>query len=185
VTSRATVKRITQPKKEKGEEDMNIRLFKVFTLVLTLLTIGACSQGSAIEIGKDAPDFSLPDLNGKAVNLSDFKGKVVILDFFASWCPPCRQEIPDFIELQKSYGDKGFAMVGVALVAAGEAKEFADKAGINYPVLIDDGKVSAIYGPIRSIPTTFVLDKSGRIVKLYIGFRPKETFENDIKELLK
>ncbi len=161
-----------------------IRFIKVFIFSFTLFILG-CSQGSAVEIGKNAPEFSLTDTNGKTVNLADFKGKVIILDFFASWCPPCRQEIPDFIELQKSYGDKGFAMVGVALERAGDAKEFAGKMGINYPVLVDDGKVSVLYGPIRSIPTTFVLDKSSKIVKMYIGFRPKENFENDIKELLK
>ena len=109
----------------------------------------------------------------------------MILDFFASWCPPCRQEIPDFIELEKSYGDKGFAMIGVALVSAGEAKEFAGKMGINYPVLVDDGTASEAYGPIRSIPTTFIIDKDGKIVKMYIGYREKTVFEADIKELLK
>lgn len=162
-----------------------IKFSKIFVFIFVLFTLGACSQGSAIEIGEKAPDFTLTDINGKTVNLSEFKGRVVILDFFASWCPPCRQEIPDFIDLEKSYGGKGFSMIGVALVSAAEAKEFADKMGINYPVLIDDGKVSNLYGPIRSIPTTFILDKAGKIVKLYIGFRPKEVFEADIKELLK
>lgn len=159
--------------------------FKVFIFILALFLLGACSQGSAVEIGQKAPEFSLSDINGKTVSLSDFKGKVVILDFFASWCPPCKQEIPDFIELQKAYGDKGFAMIGVALENAREAKDFAVKALINYPVLVDDEKVSNSYGPIRSIPTTFILDKAGKIVKMYIGFRPKDVFENDIKELLK
>lgn len=162
-----------------------MRLGKVFIFAVALFMLSACSQGSAIEIGASAPDFSLADINGKTVSLSAFNGKVVILDFFASWCPPCRQEIPDFIELEKSYGDKGFAMVGVALVSAGEAREFAGKMGINYPVLVDDGKASEIYGPIRSIPTTFIIDKSGKIVKMYIGYREKAVFEADIKELLK
>jgi len=162
-----------------------IRFGRIFVVALTVFILGACSQGSALEIGEKAPEFSLPDINGKTVSLSDFKGKVVILDFFASWCPPCRQEVPDFIELEKSYGDKGFAMVGVAVVTASEAKDFANNMGINYPVLVDDGKVSNVYGPIRSIPTTFVLDKNGKVAKFYIGFRPKEVFEKDIQELLK
>ena len=76
-------------------------------------------------------------------------------------------------------------MIGVAMVNADEAKEFAGKMGINYPVLVDDGKASEIYGPIRSIPTTFIIDKSGKIVKMYIGYREKAVFEADIKELLK
>ena len=162
-----------------------MRRGKVFIFALALFMLGVCSQGSAIEIGEKAPDFSLADINGKPVSLSVFNGKVVILDFFASWCPPCRLEIPDFIELEKSYGDKGFAMIGVALVKAGEAKEFAGKMGINYPVLVDDGKVAEIYGPIRSIPTTFIIDKSGKVVKIYIGYREKSVFEAEIKELLK
>jgi len=158
---------------------------KLFIFAVAIFILSACSQGSAVEIGAKAPDFSLTDINGNTVSLAAFSGKVVILDFFASWCPPCRQEIPDFIELEKAYGDKGFAMIGVALVKADEAKEFAGKIGINYPVLVDDGKVSEAYGPIRSIPTTFIIDKSGKIVKMYIGYRAKNIFESDIKVLLK
>lgn len=142
-------------------------------------------NAAAIEAGNEAPDFSLKDINGKDVKLSDFKGRAVILDFFASWCPPCRQEVPDFVELQKTYGDKGFTVIGVALVSAKDAKDFAGEFGVNYPILVDDGKVSDLYGPIRSIPTTFILDKSGKITKVYIGFRKKEVFEQNIQELLK
>jgi Peroxiredoxin len=158
---------------------------KLLVLALAIFMLGACTQGSAIETGATAPDFSLADINGKTVSLSEFSGKVVILDFFASWCPPCRQEIPGFIELEQSYGAQGFAMIGVAVEAAGAAKEFAGKTGINYPVLVDDGKVSDVYGPIRSIPTTFVIDKNGKIAKMYIGSHEKSVFEADIKELLK
>jgi cytochrome c biogenesis protein CcmG/thiol:disulfide interchange protein DsbE len=161
-----------------------MRTRKIFVFVLILFTLGACSQGSAMEIGKKAPEFSLPDIEGKTVSLSDFSGKVVILDFFAVWCPPCKQEVPDFIELEKAYGGKGFAMIGAALAKLPDAGKFVREFGINYPVLIDDGKVSALYGPIRSIPTTFIIDRDGNIAKMYIGFRPKEVFENDIKELL-
>ena len=164
---------------------MRSKLGRIFVILLALFMIGACAKGNAVEIGENAPDFSLTDLDGKVVHLSDFKGKAVILDFFASWCPPCREEIPDFIKLQDTYGAQGFSMVGVSLVSLQESKDFAKKAGINYPVLIDDGKASAVYGPIRSIPTTFVIGKDGKLAKKYIGYRPKDVFENDIKELLK
>ncbi|MDP3791708.1 MAG: TlpA disulfide reductase family protein [Candidatus Omnitrophota bacterium] len=162
-----------------------MKFIKGFISIAVLFLAVGCSSTGAIEIGSEAPDFSLPNIEGKQVSLSSFKGKVIILDFFASWCPPCKQEVPDFIALQKAYGAEGFAVIGVALVNAKDAKNFAQEFGVNYPILVDDGKVSNLYGPIRSIPTTFILDKSGKIVKLYIGFRPKSVFEADIKELLK
>jgi peroxiredoxin len=163
----------------------NFKIRKVFILALALFMLGACARTNAVEMGKQAMDFSLTDTEGKKVNLTDFKGKVIILDFFASWCPPCRMEIPDFVELQKAYGPDKFTMVGVSLTDARDTKDFAAKSGINYPVLIDDGKASAVYGPIRSIPTTFILDKDFKVVKMYIGYQPKNVFEDDIKELLK
>lgn len=162
-----------------------MRHLKIFVFIAILFFAVGCAQSGAIEIGKEAPDFSLADINGKQVSLSDFKGKAIILDFFASWCPPCRQEVPDFVELQKTYGDQGFVVIGVALVKSQEAKDFAEEFNINYPVLVDDGKVSNLYGPIRSIPTTFILDKNGKIVKMYIGFRSKDVFEADVRELIK
>ena len=161
-----------------------IRIGFLAVMAVSIL-LSAYSQGYAIEAGQAAPDFSLTNIDGQKASLTDFKGKAVILNFFASWCPPCREEIPDFITLQKTYGDKGFTFVGVSLVNVSESKDFAAKMGINYPVLIDDGKVSNLYGPVRSIPTTYIIGKDGKIVKMYIGARNKETFEADIKELLK
>ena len=154
-------------------------------IIVTVVLLGASSQASAIEIGQAAPDFTLANTDAQKVSLADFKGKAIILNFFASWCPPCRGEIPDFVELQKTYNGKGFTFIGISLVNAQESKDFAAKMGINYPVLIDDGKVSDLYGPVRSIPTTFVIDKDMKVVKMYIGARDKATFENDIKGLLK
>ena len=158
---------------------------KFLVFVVGIVLLGACAHASAVEIGQNAPDFSLTNIDGQKINLSDFKGKAIILNFFASWCPPCRGEIPDFVELQKTYAGKGFTFIGVSLVDVKESKDFAAKMNINYPILVDDGKVSDLYGPVRSIPTTFVIDKDMKVVKMYIGARSKEDFENDIKNLLK
>jgi cytochrome c biogenesis protein CcmG/thiol:disulfide interchange protein DsbE len=155
----------------------------IFVLALSLIV--GCSKSVAIEIGEKAPEFTLQDTDGNNVNLSDFKGDAVILNFFASWCPPCRQEVPDFIELQNKYAAEGFSFIGISLVSAEDTKSFAKKMGVNYPMLIDDGVVSAVYGPVRSIPTTYILDRGHKIVKMYIGSKPKAVFENDIKALLK
>lgn len=159
--------------------------FRMITFLVGLTLLGACAQSGAIEVGTTAPDFKLTDIDGKQVSLSDFKGKIVILNFFASWCPPCRSEVPDFVELEKAYEDKGLVIVGVSLVNLEESRDFAAQFGINYPVLVDDGKASNIYGPIRSIPATFIITKDFKIAKMYIGARSKSVFENDIKELLK
>lgn len=162
----------------------NLKFLTVALFAAAFLAIGS-SGCTAQDIGDKAPDFTLQDISGNDVSLSQYQGRAVLLNFFASWCPPCRQEVPDFIELERSYKDKGFSVIGVALESLKDAKGFADRVGINYPVLIDDGKASDAYGPIRAIPTTFVIDKSGKIVRKYIGARNKETFESDIKELLK
>ncbi|MCP4256903.1 MAG: TlpA family protein disulfide reductase [Planctomycetes bacterium] len=136
--------------------------------------------------GKPAPAFALQDLNGKSVSLADFRGKVVILNFWATWCPPCIREIPDFIELYDQYKDKGFEMMGISLDQAGISvvKSFAQKVKINYPVMMTDGRVDKTYGGITSIPTTFLIDTTGNIIKKYIGFNEKAVFEADIKALL-
>lgn len=136
------------------------------------------------EVSGAAPAFTLVDVNGRSVSLSDFKGKVVVLDFWATWCPPCKREIPDFIKLQSEYGSKGLEIVGIALDQPDKVRAFARENGMNYPVLLGSDEIAAQYGGVESIPTTFVIDKSGKIVTKFEGFRSKETFESLIKKLL-
>ena len=131
-----------------------------------------------------APAFTLVDLGGKNVSLSDFQGKIVVLDFWATWCPPCRREIPDFISLQNQYASQGVQIVGIALDEPEKVQAFARDNGMNYPVLLGNDAISAKYGGIDGIPTTFIIDRTGRIVNRFEGFRPRETFEAEIKKLL-
>jgi len=133
-----------------------------------------------------APDFELKNINGGIEKLSDYKDKVVILDFWDTWCPPCRAEIPDFIDLTKKYKDD-VVIIGAAFANRGieAVKQFYKEFEMNYPVVIADRKVVKDYGGIRSIPTTFVIDKQGIIYKKYIGQREKSVFEEDIQNLLK
>jgi len=131
-----------------------------------------------------APSFTLTNVNGRSVSLSDFKGKVVILDFWATWCPPCKQEIPDFISLQSQYASRGLQIVGIALDQPDKVRAFAQQNGMNYPVLFGTDQIAALYGGIEGIPTTFILDKNGNIVTRFEGFRSREDFESEINRLL-
>ena len=133
-----------------------------------------------------APDFALEDLEGDVVRLSDHKGKVVFLNFWATWCPPCRAEIPYFIDLVEKYGDDGFEVVGIALDPRDFSKvqTFVDQQGINYTILYDTKNVQGMYGGIQSIPTTFVINRDGKVVEQIVGSRPKNVFESTIKKWL-
>jgi cytochrome c biogenesis protein CcmG/thiol:disulfide interchange protein DsbE len=133
-----------------------------------------------------AANFQLKDINGKTVSLSDYKGKVVLVNFWATWCPPCRMEIPHFIELQNQYKDKGFIILGLAGDDEGAkvVKPFAEKMKINYPVLIQDEQVADNYGGIVGIPTSFLIDTKGQIIKKYIGYTETSVIIKDMKPLL-
>ncbi len=148
----------------------------------------AFQQVASTDTGKrpPAPAWELKDLDGKTVKMADYKGKVVILDFWATWCPPCKKEIPGFINLQKKYGDKGLVVVGVSLDEGGPAvvKPFAQKMGINYPLVMGDQKTAAAFGGIEAIPTTFVIDRDGNVVTGHQGYADEATFESEIKPLL-
>ncbi len=135
---------------------------------------------------KEAPAWELKNLDGQPVKLSDFRGKVVLLNFWATWCPPCRREIPEFFDLQKSYGDKGLVIVGVAMDEGGTkvVKPFVSRLGINYPVVIGDAETASAYGGIEALPTTFVIDQNGQIITEQEGGADRSTFEAEIKALL-
>jgi thiol-disulfide isomerase/thioredoxin len=141
---------------------------------------------SAIQSSSQAPDFELPTSDGKTLKLSSLKGKVVIIDFWATWCPPCRKGIPDLIDLKKKYGSKGFEIVGVSVdtQTKDEVVPFIKNNGINYPVVYFNQKVIMDYGGIEAIPTSFVVDKKGKIIASYQGLQPKSVYENHIKKLL-
>lgn len=133
-----------------------------------------------------APPFELKDVNGKPVRLADFKGKVVLLNFWATWCGPCKFEIPWFIEFQKTYKDRGFTVIGVSLDEEGweAVKPYLEAKQVNYPVVIGSEEVDQKYGGIESLPTTFLLDRDGRIAATHIGLVSKKQYEDDIQKLL-
>jgi cytochrome c biogenesis protein CcmG/thiol:disulfide interchange protein DsbE len=156
-------------------------------LAALLFVLGAGTVFAApLDPGAMAPDWKLQNLDGKTVQLSDFKGKVVVLDFWATWCPPCRAEIPDFIALQNQYKDKGLVVIGVSLDQGGPGvvSSFAKTQGMNYSVVMGTDDVAAQYGDIQAIPTTFVIDRSGKVVAKHEGETDKGTFEDEIKKLL-
>ncbi len=156
-------------------------LFFVFILFFAFLS--AC-QGKTDT--SHAPDFTLLNLAGDTVNLSDYKGKVVIINFFATYCPPCRMEMPDFVDLQKQFGSQDFTVLAISVDNDGEKvlPPFIEKLGINFPVLLATSKVLADYGNIYALPVTFVLDKEHKIVKKIMGKINKEELTPLIKELL-
>ena len=132
-----------------------------------------------------APSFMLPDLNGNSVSLSDFQGKLVLLDFFATWCVPCRVEIPGFIELYQKYKSRGLVVVGIATDVEGleVVKPYAKELQIDYPVVIGDIEVVKAYG-VPGLPTNLIIDQQGGIRFQYVGVQPKEVFEREILGIL-
>ena len=133
-----------------------------------------------------APAWELKDLEGKPVKLSDFKGKVVLLNFWATWCPPCREEIPDLIALQKQYAPQGLVVIGVSVDRGGSAgvQAFAKRMKINYPVVMGNEKTAAAYGDFDVIPTTFFINRQGEIAGQRQGAADEATFAAEIKPLL-
>ncbi len=138
-------------------------------------------------------DFNIsPDVRqgdqfvSEAVKLSDFKGKVVIVDFWATWCPPCRAEIPDFIALQDKYGKQGLVIVGISVDQGGApvVASFAEKTKINYQLVLADDNVAQDYGVSEGIPTTFVIDRKGNIIAKHLGETAPDIFEKEIKSAL-
>jgi len=184
---------------KKKEEMKKVLHEGIIILLLLTIWLSACEvKKKREEAGKlkqdigtekewgNAPDFTLPELEGNSLTLSDFKGKVIILNFWATWCPPCRREIPDFVELYENYKDKGLLIIGVNLDGGDRSsvKQFSEKYKINYSVVLGNVNVTEDYGGIRAIPTTFIIDREGNIREKYIGYQPGTTFENAVKRLL-
>jgi len=137
-------------------------------------------------MGNLAPDFDLQTLDGKSLKLSDLRGKAVLLNFWATYCGPCKIEMPWFVELQKEYGPQGFQILGVAMDDAGteDIAKFAKELGVNYPILIGKDSVADSYGGVSVLPTTFFVDRDGKLIAREFGLRSRSDFVDDIKKAL-
>lgn len=138
--------------------------------------------------GSTAPNFELKllDASGKTLKLTDFKGKAVVVNFWATWCEPCKVEMPWLIDLQKKYGPEGLQIVGIAMDDTDEKtiENFAHKMGINYPIVMGTEKVADLYGGIDGMPTLFFVDRAGKIVDHELGLRGMDIIEANIKRSL-
>ncbi len=136
--------------------------------------------------GSVAPDFELKSLDGKQVRLSDFRGKAVLLNFWATWCAPCKIEMPWFVDLQKQYASQGLQVIGVAMDDSGEEAiaKFAKEMAVNYPVLIGKESVGDAYGGVEFLPTTFFIDRQGKVVDRVFGLVGHSDMEDNVKKAL-
>ncbi len=133
-----------------------------------------------------APDFTLQSLDGQTVRLSDFRGKAVLLNFWATWCSPCKIEMPWFVELQKQYGPEGLQIVGVAMDDAStkDIADFAKEMGVNYPVLIGKESVGDAYGGVQFLPENFYIDRNGKVLDRAFGLKGRGEIEDEIKRIV-
>lgn len=169
-------------------------LFFIAVLVTAMLFAGlriarrnrASGPAKGQLMGNLAPDFELPALDGKNLKLSGLRGKAVLLNFWATYCEPCKVEMPWFVELQKEYGPQGFQIVGVANDDASteDIAKFAKEMGVNYPIVIGKDSVSDTYN-ISVLPTTFFLDRDGKLIGREFGLRSRGVFVDDIKQALR
>jgi len=148
-----------------------------------LIVVFALSSAMAAD---PAPNFALKGLDGKTIELKKLQGKVVVVNFWATWCPPCRREIPGMVKVYEKYKSKGLEIVGIALDQGGwdDVKPYLAKNKITYPIVIGDQKLTELYGGIEAIPTTFIVDRKGNIAAKHVGALMDEDFENAVKAAL-
>jgi len=142
---------------------------------------------AAREIGSLLPDFSVKDLAGREISSSDLRGKVVLIDFWATWCQPCKQEMPGYQKLVDRYGSRGFAVIGFKFDIMMDTEDplaFAEKIGVHYPLAVASNVIKQKFGGIEGLPTTMLYDRQGVLRKKVIGFEYTGAFESDLKPLL-
>ena len=132
-----------------------------------------------------APDFSLQDLNGQPLDLANYRGKVVLLDFWATWCTPCRGEIPHFVEFQDKYRAQGFQVIGISMDDGPKpVREFYQELRMNYPVALGNEKVAEAYGGVLGLPVTFLIGRDGGVATKHVGEVEMPVLQQEIESLL-
>jgi peroxiredoxin len=165
---------------------MVVSIMIIFGVRMSRRTSDQISSAGANLKGQTAPDFTLQSLEGKTIRLSDFRGQAVLLNFWATWCQPCKIEMPWFVELEKQYGPEGLQVLGVAMDDASPADigKFAKDLGVNYPVLIGKEAVGDAYGGVQFLPATFYIGRDGKVVDKVFGLKGRGEIEDDIKRAL-
>lgn len=158
--------------------------FKRFLAALLVIMVGL--NIVLAQSKQKAPNFSLKTAQGATIELAKLKNKLVVVNFWATWCGPCRAEIPGFLDVYEKYKDKGLEIVGISLDDGGwdDVTPFVKRFNIDYPVVIGDGKIARAYGNIQAIPTTFIVDREGFIVDRHVGYMSKDQLEKRVKSLL-
>jgi thiol-disulfide isomerase/thioredoxin len=176
-------------------------MLRKFLLFLSLAAVGlvGCDQHStsrpqpkqdviaAGEVGSRLPEFSSRDLQGREISSADLRGKVVLIDFWATWCQPCKKEMPGYQKLLDRYGSRGFAVVGFKLDIMKDTEDpilFAKKIGVRYPLMVADDDLKQSFGGIEGIPTTMLYDRQGVLRKKVIGFEYTDVFESELEPFL-
>ena len=132
-----------------------------------------------------APGFTLPQLNGQQIHLSDYRGKVVLLDFWATWCDPCREEVPHLVELQNKYRDRGLQIIGISMDDDAEpVRDFYQRFNMNYSVVMGNATTGEAYGGVLGLPIAFLIDRDGRVYSKHIGATDISVIEREIITLL-
>jgi peroxiredoxin len=172
---------------------MNVRASRILPAFALAVLLYSCSASSSTNAAskapkdrKPAPEFTLTDANGSPVKLSDYRGKVVLLNFWATWCGPCALEIPWFIEFEQQYKSRGLEVVGVSMDDDGWAavKPYVSEHKLNYRVLLGNDSVSQLYGGVEALPTTFLIDRDGKIAFVHVGLAGKDEYLSEIQTLL-
>jgi peroxiredoxin len=180
--ARTMARHITQP--------LAYRLFALALGALSFGSVGSVARADDVCDARARPaklDFTLRDVAGNEVRLADYSGHVIVLDFWATWCAPCRVAIPDLVELHERYRDRGFVVLGVSVNdPVARLEPFVQELGMSYPVLIGDGRydLQEAFGPLLGFPTSFVITREGKICRQHTGLAPKTVLERAIASLL-
>jgi peroxiredoxin len=179
-----------------GRQQRPERSYLALAILGLIALAAACGTGpggggsgsvtkSAVAVGQIAPDFELPDINGNPVSLSDFDGQVRLVDFWATWCAPCREEVPMFKEFHDQFGPEGFTLLAISMDDERTlVEEFVAEHEIPYPNLLGNAEIEQTFGPIVGYPMAFLLDRDGTIIETFVGAKPRNVLEEKIKKLL-